>query len=40
MSEKNEIQVDEKLVKEIAFLARLDLTEEETRALFRSFRTF
>ena len=28
---KKEVKVDEKLVKEIAFLARLDLSEEETK---------
>lgn len=38
MSEKNEIQVDEKLVKEIAFLARLDLTEEETKTFVPQFQ--
>jgi aspartyl-tRNA(Asn)/glutamyl-tRNA(Gln) amidotransferase subunit C len=38
MSEKNEIQVDEKLVREIAFLARLDLTEEETKTFVPQFQ--
>ena len=38
MSEKNEIQVDEKLVKEIASLARLDLTEEETKTFVSQFQ--
>jgi aspartyl-tRNA(Asn)/glutamyl-tRNA(Gln) amidotransferase subunit C len=38
MSEKNEIKVDEKLVKEIAFLARLDLTEEETKTFVPQFQ--
>ena len=38
MSEKNEIHVDEKLVKEIAFLARLDLTEEETQTFVPQFQ--
>ena len=32
------IQVDEKLVKEIAFLARLDLTEEETKMFVSQFK--
>ena len=30
MSKTERVQIDEKLVKEIASLARLDLTEEET----------
>jgi aspartyl-tRNA(Asn)/glutamyl-tRNA(Gln) amidotransferase subunit C len=38
MSEKSEIQVDEKLVREIAFLARLDLTEEETKTFVHQFQ--
>jgi aspartyl-tRNA(Asn)/glutamyl-tRNA(Gln) amidotransferase subunit C len=38
MSEKNEIRIDEKLVKEIAFLARLDLTEEETKTFVPQFQ--
>ena len=33
-----EIQVDEKLVREIAFLARLDLSEEETEMFVSQFR--
>ena len=32
------LQVDEKLVKEIAFLARLDLTEEETKMFVSQFK--
>ena len=32
------LQVDEKLVKEIAFLARLDLTEEETAMFVNQFK--
>src|SRR5512144_872288 len=38
MSEKQEVKVDEKLVKEIAFLARLDLTEEETKTFIPQFQ--
>ncbi len=38
MSEKEEVQVDEKLVKEIASLARLDLTDEETKMFVPQFR--
>ena len=38
MSPKEEIKVDEKLVKEIAALARLDLTEEETRTFVPQFQ--
>ena len=38
MSNKVEIQVDEKLVKEIASLARLDLTEEETEMFVSQFK--
>ncbi len=38
MSKKEEIQVDEKLVKEIAALARLDLTEEETATFVPQFQ--
>jgi len=38
MSEKEEIQVDERLVKEIASLARLDLTEEETQTFIPQFQ--
>ena len=32
------LEVDEKLVKEIAFLARLDLTEEETKMFVSQFK--
>lgn len=38
MSKKTEIQVDEKLVKEIASLARLDLTKEETEMFVSQFK--
>ena len=38
MSQKTEIQVDEKLVKEIAFLARLDLSQEETEIFVSQFK--
>lgn len=38
MSKKEEIQVDEKLVKEIASLARLDLTKEETETFVSQFQ--
>ena len=38
MSKKEEIQVDEKLVKEIASLARLDLTKEETQTFVSQFQ--
>ena len=38
MSKKAEIQVDEKLVKEIALLARLDLTQEETEMFVSQFK--
>ena len=38
MDEKQEIVVDEQLVKEIAFLARLDLTEEETKTFVPHFQ--
>lgn len=38
MSEKSEIQIDEELVREIAFLARLDLTEEETKTFVPQFQ--
>ena len=38
MSKKAEIQVDEKLVKEIASLARLDLTKEETEMFVSQFK--
>jgi aspartyl-tRNA(Asn)/glutamyl-tRNA(Gln) amidotransferase subunit C len=33
-----EVKVDEKLVREIAFLARLDLTEEETKMFVSQFK--
>jgi aspartyl-tRNA(Asn)/glutamyl-tRNA(Gln) amidotransferase subunit C len=38
MSSTAKIQVDEKLVKEIALLARLDLTEEETQMFVFQFK--
>ena len=38
MSKKEEVKVDEKLVKEIASLARLDLTNEETEMFVSQFR--
>lgn len=38
MNKKQEVKVDEKLVKEIAFLARLDLTEEETKMFIPQFQ--
>jgi len=38
MSKKEEVQIDEKLVKEIASLARLDLTDEETKAFVSQFK--
>ncbi|HJS17725.1 MAG TPA: Asp-tRNA(Asn)/Glu-tRNA(Gln) amidotransferase subunit GatC [Anaerolineales bacterium] len=38
MSNKAKIQVDENLVKEIAALARLDLTNEETAMFVSQFR--
>ena len=38
MSEKQELQIDEKLVKEIASLARLDLANEETEMFVSQFR--
>lgn len=38
MSKKQEVQVDEKLVKEIASLARLDLTDEETGMFVAQFK--
>jgi len=37
MNPKTQITVDEKLVREIAALARLDLTEEETRMFVSQF---
>ena len=38
MSSSPEIQVDETLVKKIAFLARLDLSKEETELFVSQFR--
>ena len=38
MSKKAEVQVDEKLVQEIASLARLDLTNEETEMFVSQFK--
>jgi aspartyl-tRNA(Asn)/glutamyl-tRNA(Gln) amidotransferase subunit C len=38
MSKKEEIQVDKKLVKEIATLARLDLTDQETETFVLQFQ--
>ncbi len=38
MSEKEEVKVDEKLVREIASLARLDLTDEETKTFVPQFQ--
>ncbi|MFN8384998.1 MAG: Asp-tRNA(Asn)/Glu-tRNA(Gln) amidotransferase subunit GatC [Anaerolineales bacterium] len=38
MSEKAKIQVDEKLVKDIASLARLDLTADETKMFVSQFK--
>ena len=38
MSEKSQIQVDEKLVKDIASLARLDLTADETKMFVSQFK--
>ena len=38
MSKKQELQIDEKLVKEIASLARLDLTNEETEMFVSQFK--
>jgi aspartyl-tRNA(Asn)/glutamyl-tRNA(Gln) amidotransferase subunit C len=38
MSEKEEVQVDETLVKEIATLARLALTEAETKTFVSQFQ--
>ena len=38
MSEKTEIHVDENLVREIAALARLDLSQEETQTFVSQFR--
>ena len=38
MSKKEQVQIDEKLVKEIASLARLDLTKEETEMFVSQFQ--
>lgn len=38
MSEKAQIRVDKKLVKEIASLARLDLTEDEMKMFVSQFK--
>jgi aspartyl-tRNA(Asn)/glutamyl-tRNA(Gln) amidotransferase subunit C len=38
MDETTKIQVDEKLVKEIALLARLDLSPEETKMFISQFK--
>ena len=38
MSKKEEVKVDEKLVKEIASLARLDLTNKETEMFVSQFK--
>ena len=38
MSKKAEVQIDEKLVKEIASLARLDLNDEETEMFVSQFK--
>jgi aspartyl-tRNA(Asn)/glutamyl-tRNA(Gln) amidotransferase subunit C len=38
MSKKEEVQIDKKLVKEIATLARLDLTKEETDTFVLQFQ--
>jgi aspartyl-tRNA(Asn)/glutamyl-tRNA(Gln) amidotransferase subunit C len=38
MSPKEEVEVDEKLVREIALLARLDLTDEETKTFVPQFQ--
>lgn len=38
MAESTKIQVDEKLVREIALLARLDLTPEETEMFVSQFK--
>ena len=38
MSEKETVKVDEKLVKEIAALARLDLSQEETEMFVSQFK--
>ena len=38
MNKKEDVEVDEKLVKEIATLARLDLREEETKTFVSQFQ--
>jgi aspartyl-tRNA(Asn)/glutamyl-tRNA(Gln) amidotransferase subunit C len=38
MEQKTQIQVDDTLVKEIAFLARLDLSREETEMFVSQFK--
>ena len=38
MSKNAEVKVDEKLVKEIASLARLDLTDDETKMFVSQFK--
>ena len=38
MSKKEEVQVDQKLVQEIASLARLDLSEQETEMFVSQFK--
>lgn len=38
MSENKQVQIDEKLVREIASLARVDLTEEETAIFVNQFK--
>ena len=38
MSKKTDVQIDDKLVKEIASLARLDLTNEETKMFVSQFK--
>ena len=38
MSDKIELHVDEKLVREIAFLARLDLSQAETEMFMSQFK--
>jgi len=38
MNKKQEVQVDQQLVKEIATLARLDLTEQETETFISQFQ--
>jgi aspartyl-tRNA(Asn)/glutamyl-tRNA(Gln) amidotransferase subunit C len=38
MNKKTDVQIDEKLVTDIASLARLDLTEEETKRFVSQFK--